>query len=96
MRSGTARIASDRRLEEKFVALGLPRELSAALVDIFDDFEPCPVPVPFFFSEKPLEKVSERLKGIFERSGRRTGADAQMTPRSISTAAAIQSGYAYL
>jgi hypothetical protein len=48
--------------------------------------------VDFFFNETPPDKVPDKLKGIFERRGFRTGAEAQMTPRSISTAAAIQRG----
>lgn len=48
-----------------------------------------------FFHDAAREKVSEKLKGILANSGRRTGADAQITPKSISMAAAIQSGYAY-
>ena len=48
--------------------------------------------VVFFFNDMPPEKVPDRLKGIFDRSGFSTGADAQIMPRSISTAAAIQRG----
>lgn len=58
-----------------------------------DEVESSPVPVLMFFSELPPEKapekVPERLREIFEKSGFRTGADAQMMPRSTSIAAAI-------
>ena len=77
------------------MALGLILGVSTAVLDILDD-PPYPVPLALFLSEKPPERVLEILKGIFERRGFKTGADAQMTPRSISTAAAIQRGYANL